>query len=343
MPNQAKQPTPGDKEKMVKYRASQAANASGIASTLKDIQGRRTGLVINDRVSKDSEGFEDIDAFWELASTGADELSQRGSSAGGRAARRAAAGVGSGGGNSVGRYSRESNGLELGLDSTPGGGSTMGRRSSGISSLGVPLSDDVSTAKRGGGGGMNRRSTLPAEAIAAARSRRSSILSTTSSSLPASSTPLSLDGSLPRRSDEDDEDERDDNTPASLQARATGTAAAAAAVPRRRLDFLRNQNGSLGGSAAVLRPSGGVEGVREGGQESGEESEAPTEEDFQGEEDAEAAAAAAAAVAARRRSSVGGGRERVLRMIGPLGGMMIIWGQRTRREGGRKGWTERVL
>eukprot|EP00624_Nannochloropsis_granulata_P000807 evm.model.NODE_13524_length_29135_cov_30.666414.1 len=105
MPNQAKQPTPGDKEKMVKYRASQAANASGIASTLKDIQGRRTGLVINDRVSKDSEGFEDIDAFWELASTGADELSQRGSSAGGRAARRAAAGVGSGGGNSVGRYS----------------------------------------------------------------------------------------------------------------------------------------------------------------------------------------------------------------------------------------------
>ncbi|GAB5030785.1 Hypothetical protein NocV09_00400620 [Nannochloropsis oceanica] len=306
MPNQARQSTPGDKEKMVKYRASQAANASGIASKLKDIQGRRTGLVIHDRVSKDSEGFEDIDAFWELASTGADELSERGSSAGGRAARRAAAGAGNGGGNSVGRYSRESNGLELGLDSTPGGGSTMGRRSSGVSSLGMPLSDDVSMAKRGGGRGMNRRSTLPAEAIAAARSRRSSILSTTSSSLPASSTPLSLDGSLPARSDEEDGAERDDSTPASLPARATGAAATAAAVPRRRLDFLRNQKGSLGGSAAVLRPSGGKERGREGGQDSGEESEAPTEEEFQGEEDAEAAAAAAAAVAARRRSSMGG-------------------------------------
>lgn len=35
---------------------------------LQTIQGRRTGLIIGKRVSKDSDGFEDIDAFWDIAS-----------------------------------------------------------------------------------------------------------------------------------------------------------------------------------------------------------------------------------------------------------------------------------
>lgn len=35
---------------------------------LQGIQGRRTGLIMAKRVSKDSDGFEDIDAFWDMAS-----------------------------------------------------------------------------------------------------------------------------------------------------------------------------------------------------------------------------------------------------------------------------------
>jgi hypothetical protein len=39
-----------------------------VTPILQGIQGRRTGLIIGKRISKDSDGFEDIDAFWDIAS-----------------------------------------------------------------------------------------------------------------------------------------------------------------------------------------------------------------------------------------------------------------------------------
>ena len=44
------------------------ANRSAVTPILQGIQGRRTGLIMAKRVSKDSDGFEDIDAFWDMAS-----------------------------------------------------------------------------------------------------------------------------------------------------------------------------------------------------------------------------------------------------------------------------------
>lgn len=275
MPTTAKTPFGADKEELAKYRAGQALNHKAVAPILKDIQGRRTGLVIDNRISKDSEGFEDIDAFWEMASQG-DESSLRGAR---RSDRRAT-------NLSVGRYSRDSQGLALGLDSLPG--EEGGRRSS-ASSLGAPLSEDVVSAKKN-----LRSSSLPAEAVAAARSRRrSSTLSYESSSPMAGSTPLS-DG--PGFTVSPEGMAEDDHTPAGLSAAARLSNIKA---PSRRLDFLLSQKESLGGGAVVL---GQREG-KEGGGESEGESEAPTEEEFEGTEDA----AAVAAVAGRRRSSASNG------------------------------------
>ncbi len=252
MPNLAGRADAGlqDKDRLAEYRARQGANTSAVTPILKDIQGRRTGLVIGKRISKDSEGFEDIDAFWELASEADDGEGNRS----GRASRRTGAGS-----SSVGRYSQDSS--DLGLGTTPSG--TVGRRSSGVSSLGAPLSEDVPAAK-------SSKMSLPAEAIAAARSRRESTMSTGSSTSLSSN----LDDSM------------------MLGGRETSMAPVAAT---RRLDFLKNQTGSLGGSALVVREGKNAGG---GGQDSGEESEAPTEEEFEGENEV------VAAVASRRRSSM---------------------------------------